>query len=171
MRYWFTADWHLGHDLIIPACNRPFRGIEEMHEELVRRYNEVVDKHDAVYFLGDTVWNKKYAYHLDRLKGNKIYIAGNHDKAWLKRKHMDIWHFKAMEPGFYMAHLPLMTWPTMVHGEGHIHGHCHGTLPDARNRIDVGVDNWKYYPVPYEEIINIFKKPLTIGMFRDTVYP
>lgn len=158
MRYWFTADWHLGHDFIIPACNRPFQGIEEMHEALVARYNEVVAKCDTVYFLGDTVWYKTHAKHLDRLKGNKIYLPGNHDKAWLKKRRMDIWHFKAIQPGFYMCHLPLLTWPTIAHGEGCIHGHCHGNLANAHNRLDVGVDNWRFYPVDYEQIINYFQK-------------
>jgi len=157
-KYYFTADWHLGHDNVMRHCKRPFAGTLEMAETLVRKYNEVVHKGDTCYFLGDTVWNRTHAKYLDECGGNKVFIAGNHDRAWLKSQRMDIWHFKALHPGFYMCHLPLLTWPTMSHGEGHIHGHSHGLGPKRPNALDVGVDCWDFYPVEYDTIINYFKE-------------
>jgi calcineurin-like phosphoesterase family protein len=158
--FWFTADWHLGHDNVMRHCARPFDGVTEMAETIVRRYNEVVGKGDTCYFLGDTIWNKDHAKYLDQLGGNKVYLAGNHDRGWAKVKRMEIWHFKGETPGFYMCHLPLLTWPTMAHGEGHIHGHSHGLLPKTHNRLDVGVDAWNFYPVDYDTIANYFAIPL-----------
>ena len=158
MRYFFTADWHLGHKNVIEYAKRPFKSLEEMHEALVKRYNDTVSGADVVYFLGDTVWDKNYASCLDKLVGNKVFIPGNHDRAWCKARRMDIWHFKALRPGFYMCHLPLLTWPTMAHGEGMIHGHSHGLSPQTYNRLDVGVDCWDFYPVEYTTIINYFQE-------------
>lgn len=79
---WFTSDHHFYHKNVIRYCNRPFKSLEEMHEELIRRHNSLVDPSDTVYMLGDISFSgpqgtKKI---LDRMDGSKILIRGNHDK-------------------------------------------------------------------------------------------
>jgi len=41
---WFTADFHFGHNNIIPYCNRPFRSVEEMDLTILERLNASVQR-------------------------------------------------------------------------------------------------------------------------------
>ena len=50
------SDTHLGHANILTYCKRPFKNVEVMNQELARRWNRKVNKHDVVYFLGDFVF-------------------------------------------------------------------------------------------------------------------
>ena len=49
----FTSDHHFYHSNIIKYCQRPFHSVEEMNEEMIRRWNSVVGVDDTVYYLGD----------------------------------------------------------------------------------------------------------------------
>jgi len=50
---WFTADFHLGHTIIIRYCSRPFATVEDMDQAIVERLNASVKPNDVLYFLGD----------------------------------------------------------------------------------------------------------------------
>ena len=83
----FTSDLHFGHENVIPLCNRPFSSAEEMDEFLIEKWNKSVHRNDNVYLLGDVIFRstKSPEYYLDRLKGEKHLIIGNHDKDWMKK--------------------------------------------------------------------------------------
>ena len=55
-KVFFTADLHFGHENVIKLDGRPFANVEEMDEELIRRWNAKVGKGDLVYVLGDMIW-------------------------------------------------------------------------------------------------------------------
>lgn len=38
----YISDWHFGHKGVLAFDNRPFKSIEEMNNELIRRWNSVV---------------------------------------------------------------------------------------------------------------------------------
>ena len=83
-RTWFTADLHLGHANIIRYCRRPYRSVDEMNSDLIRRWNERVSADDTVWVLGDVAMGQ-IASTLPlarRLNGTKHLIAGNHDRCW-----------------------------------------------------------------------------------------
>jgi len=81
-KVWFTSDPHYGHSNVLGFCKRPFKDIDEMNEELIRRYNSKVGKNDIVYWLGDCFFcNAPVAKDImSRLNGVKICILGNHDR-------------------------------------------------------------------------------------------
>jgi hypothetical protein len=54
-----------------------------------------------------------------------------------------------------LSHCPYETWFSSCHGSWHLHGHCHGRLPERVEllRFDVGVDAWNYHPIPWDVIV------------------
>ena len=80
MTKWFTSDLHFGHRNVIPYCNRPYKDVDEMHEALIKIWNDTVQEGDLVYVIGDFSLNPKWSKEvLPKLKGDKILIPGNHD--------------------------------------------------------------------------------------------
>ena len=54
-KIWVTSDTHFYHRRILEyeASSRPFKDIDEMNEELIRRWNKKVGTNDIVFHLGD----------------------------------------------------------------------------------------------------------------------
>lgn len=77
----FTSDLHFFHRNVIRLCNRPFKDLDEMHRELIGRWNEVVSPDDTVYVLGDVFFcgTQKAEAILNQLNGRLILVRGNHD--------------------------------------------------------------------------------------------
>ena len=82
MNVFFTSDTHWLHSNVIRYDNRPFSTVEEMDETLIKNWNKVVKDGDIVYCLGDFGFCSlgKIKDILDRLKGTKILVLGNHDR-------------------------------------------------------------------------------------------
>ena len=59
MKIFFTGDTHFGHENVLRFDGRPFKSVEEMDCELIRRWNAKVDKGDLVYVLGDMIWKSR----------------------------------------------------------------------------------------------------------------
>lgn len=74
----FIGCLHLGHKWM--AQHRGFTD-EFYHDEyLIKSWNKVVNKKDLTYILGDvTMETAQHYYQLNRLKGRKIVVLGNHD--------------------------------------------------------------------------------------------
>lgn len=81
MTVWFTSDLHFGHANIIRYSGRPFVDLDEMHRELVKRWNDRVAPEDTVYVLGDAHLGKidLVTEWVPRLNGTKLLFPGNHD--------------------------------------------------------------------------------------------
>lgn len=74
----FIGCLHLGHKNI--AQRRGFNDEYYHDERLIEQWNSIVHKKDLTYILGDvTMENHLEYYQLDRLKGRKIVVLGNHD--------------------------------------------------------------------------------------------
>ena len=156
---------------MIGFCDRPFGSVEEMDEELVRRWNERVGPDDAVYHLGDFTLGGKAAALFNRLNG-VIFVLGNHwhhDRRWLPRGFgrtpwpsasgwgveilppMVVLEFEGVPP-VVLCHYPLAVWDRRHFGAWHVHGHSHGKYQGEGLVLDVGVDCWDFYPVSLEEV-------------------
>lgn len=153
-----TSDLHLGHNNIRVHCSRPFLTLKAMDEQLIARWNSIVGTKDTTYILGDFAWTN-HNYYISQLNGKKILIKGNHDKMSQKcfRNFTEV-HDVLMRvlcgKHIFMFHYPCRSWPSVMYGSIHCHGHVHGRLfiPDERI-IDVGCDRNNYYPFHVEQVI------------------
>lgn len=163
MTIWFTSDTHFGHKNVIKFCSRPYDSVEEMDEKLIAAWNARVKHNDTIYHLGDLSFHKaaETATIISRLNGRIHLVRGNHDReqmlaacssrlVWIK----DYFELKHDKQLIVLSHFPFLTWNKSHHGALHLHGHCHGSLPDSPDalRIDVGVDCHGYAPISLEEI-------------------
>ena len=179
---YYTADLHFGNFNIIKYENRPFTDVDDMNLGLIDNWNQRVTDKDDVYILGDfaftgTNLSKEALNNLvDKLKGKKHLIIGNHDKfisnkyfnerLWeeiVPYKEIKDWYYKKGEDSklktsvdVILCHYPIESWNCQHYGSIHLHGHLHSkpTLIKQANRYNVGVDLWNYYPVTLTEIIN-----------------
>ena len=98
VKTWFVADTHFSHHTILyhhpsrrDACGVTLEELQadknaaiEKHDEwLINLWNTTVAKFDNIYILGDFCLGNKARTEdiLKRLKGNKFFIRGNHDKS------------------------------------------------------------------------------------------
>ena len=186
-KVFFTSDLHFGHANVITFDKRPFTTVEEMDEELIKRWNNKVGKSDLVYVLGDMIWKSltNYAEPLIKsLNGQIILIRGNHDRfinnAKAKKALAGIKDYDdivvTLENGnkrrcilshyfmpFYSAH---QYQTILLHGHSHSSEECNIEREIARNLnergfineiYNVGCMHWNYEPVTLDEILA--KKP------------
>ena len=171
---WICSDPHLNHGNIIKYCNRPFKSVNDMNEEIINRHNSVVDPTDTVFILGDLGWPDPSEY-VKKLNGNKILIRGNHDSekvvSSLLRNNTiigpvhDYFELTLKEYGILpivMCHYPIESWNRKYHGAIHLHGHTHGTLDNSGlMRFDMGIDCNDYYPFKLKDVLRMAEERLT----------
>lgn len=81
MKY-YISDLHLFHENAIKFDNRPFSSIPEMHDAILKNWNDRVTNGDYVYILGDVSMrgkNEDLIAFVAKLKGRKVLVRGNHD--------------------------------------------------------------------------------------------
>lgn len=77
---YFSSDQHYWHNNVIRYCTRPHASVEEMNEDMVRKWNEIVRPEDTVYVLGDfSLAFRAVETFSQRLMGTKVLVPGNHD--------------------------------------------------------------------------------------------
>ena len=172
-----TSDTHFGHANICKFTNydgspvRPWDSVEEMDEEMVKRWNETVGPKDKVYHLGDVVINRRALATLDRLNGDKVLIKGNHDIFPLKdyvKYFRDIRGYHVLD-GMILSHIPVSKGSIARFGTN-IHGHTHGNRvmktagvwPFKKQVIDpvyfcVCVEQTDFRPILFEDAIQRIK--------------
>ena len=142
--FW-TSDTHFYHEACIKFCDRPFSSLQEMHEVLIRNWNDTVKETDTIIIDGDFAFtgNKTLIEELlNFLNGIKILIPGNH---CLKNK-FDRESVKVLFTGgvyeqleiyvededakdglqsIFNSHYPCISWPKSGYGSWHTFGHIH----------------------------------------------
>ena len=182
-KIFFTSDLHFGHENVIRFDNRPFNTVEEMDEEMIKRWNTKVGKGDIVYVLGDFIWKaatNEAVSVIRRLNGQIILIKGNHDRflhnAAAKKALAGIKDYDdicvTLEDGTtrrcILSHYFVPFYNGHRYQAIHLHGHSHLTEEAAEeSRIttelnekgydlkiyNVGCMYWNYTPVTLDEIL------------------
>lgn len=183
MKIWVVSDLHYFHANIIKYSGRPYQDIDEMHDDLVEKWNSVVQDNDIVYFLGDFRMGR-HVESIDKklvneLAGRKKMILGNHDKHfnvylpdgkknysvntnneaifyWQKMGFEEVFAQPIILDNYYiLSHEP-------INGVNHsqifanIHGHTHDVNMTNGNYFNVSVENINYTPIEFEKIKESF---------------
>lgn len=167
---WLYADPHFYHRNIVRFTNhdgsklRPWDDAEEMTEDMIRWYNELVDAGDRVYLLGDVAFSKKDMWNsVGRLKGRKCLVPGNHDPKQMKA-YIDLFddvRGYVQRNGFILSHIPIHPgsmgrWKINIHG--HLHANRVQLLPDRYDTPDdryvcVSVEHTNFRPILLDTVL------------------
>ena len=172
-KFFVTSDQHFNHENIIKYCDRPFSSVEEMNEEMIKRWKAIVSKDDTVFVLGDFFMGRLTEIEdiLSRLNGHIMLVEGNHDKDNRIATMISYGNVKNLGPLFtmdyrdisiIMCHYPIdFDLRNMVSKASNkmvfLYGHIHNLAPKGLDRgcfYHVGVDTNDFTPVNLDSIID-----------------
>jgi calcineurin-like phosphoesterase family protein len=172
-KIFFTSDTHFDHDNILRFSGRPFRSVDNMNEQLIKRWNEVVPHDSVVFHMGDFAFSNgmRVRDFCTRLNG-KIYLCrGNHDRdktvgaAFHISMVNDVYEITVAVSNdiyqkIFLSHYAHKVWKGSHKGTWHLYGHSHGSLHDDpySRSMDVGVDTHDYRPYTFSEIEKAMSK-------------
>ena len=159
----FCSDTHFFHKSICKYSNRPYGNLEEMHNDIVSKFNSKITPKDTLILIGDITFGdlpetKKI---LDAINGHKILVCGNHDDSDTEKlfsNHSDFLKLRVFDlnnekHNLVLCHYALRVWHKSHHGSISLYGHSHGSLPGEGKQMDVGVDTNNMYPYSFDEIM------------------
>lgn len=195
MTTWFTSDQHVGHRKVASYRGFGINGVGELagteavdipaHDAwLAEQWDSVVQPSDTVWLLGDlclgsTGTTERALKWVSERPGEKILIAGNHDRInsivdknaykWMRRYHevfLAVYQFYTLKIAgqeVWLSHYPLVGDHTREdrfnahrlrdEGQWVLHGHTHSSeRRSGPKSIHVGVDAWNMTPIPQSEI-------------------
>jgi calcineurin-like phosphoesterase family protein len=140
--------------------------VEWMNETLIKNWNDIVNKDDVVYHLGDFCFKgtRGIAKELeDSLNGTIVHIKGNHDsnngvKTILSKAILEFGGKVVLaqhKPPHISKEIP--EWVDFVLC-GHVHDNWKSTEIDEIPIINVGVDVWDYKPVSVNSLLKYYNK-------------
>ena len=162
MTVWFTSDHHFGHSRARTFYRRPFASVAEMDQQMIVRWNSLIEPEDEVWHLGDFAVRQppeRVGSLLAELHGRKHLVFGNNDDAGVT----GYAHWNSVqayaevtidETSLVLCHYPFRTWRDMGKGAINLHGHSHGRLKTMPRQFDVGVDVWNFQPVTLADIVS-----------------
>jgi len=148
MKWWLSADHHFNHFNIISYCGRPFKSLDHMNQELIRRWNSKVDEGDKVLYLGDFTFGNPDEF-IEQLTGDIVFIRGSHDRKINTVLRSCVIHYGGID--FHCSHVPEAKFKFNLCG--HVHEKWKIKRVGPRVIVNVGVDQWDFYPVDIGEIL------------------
>jgi len=157
-RTWVYSDPHFYHHNICKFTKadgsklRPWDCAEQMTEDMITWYNELVDDRDRVYILGDVAFSNRNMHNsVGRLKGRKVLVPGNHEPPKM-RQYFDLFddvRGYVVKKGFIMSHIPihegsLSRWKLNIHGHLHANQVTYESTDNPFGDTTVEVDK-RYY--------------------------
>lgn len=140
---YYISDLHLFHEASIRFDDRPYANLEEMHADIVRKWNSKVNNGDTVYILGDMSMrgkNEDLIALVAILKGKKILVRGNHDDVSdlrYRQLFQEICDYKEIRDSIggkaydlVLCHYPIFSWKHMRRGTILLYGHTHNSPED-----------------------------------------
>lgn len=168
---YYIGDTHFGDKRVMELADRPYSSIQEMDNDIVRKWNLRVRENDTVYVLGDFAFDDISAQVIDKLCGRKILIIGNHDEVFSAETLRKFVCVKTIETisdcnrSVCLCHYPLLSYKNSVYGGYHVFGHIHNNKNDKAyylqsqlsNSFNCSADVVGFTPRTLNELI-VFKK-------------
>lgn len=187
-KIFFVSDTHANHANIIKFCNRPFNDVQEMNDEMVKRWNEKVPNDGIVFHLGDFAWGgyNVWKNFREQLNGEIYLIKGNHclknmtstAKELFKDTQMQM-RIEVEGRKIWLNHFPFLcysgTYRDTESIEYNLFGHTHLSNHLSRNngkdcercfnnlfstQYDVGVDFNEFAPISWHEVDEKIKEQI-----------
>lgn len=167
------SDTHFGHKGVLNFTHegkplRPFRDLDEMHYQMVSRWNKVVGPQDKVYHLGDVAFGAEGLKIMGLLNGKKRLVRGNHDLMSINKYRQyfqEIYGVRQIN-GLWLTHVPMH--PMSLDRKGlkkNVHGHLHANVVmrdvygegppfkvEDERYFNASVERINYTPVSIDEI-------------------
>lgn len=167
-RIFIIADTHFGHKRIIEpefeGKYRPFTSIQEHDDELVRRWNEAVNKNDTVWHLGDVLFGRDAFSTLSRLNGVKKLVLGNHDRYPIA---LYAEHFSQIFGAVKLRDCILTHIPVSDHQfhrfRLNIHGHLHSNVMADPRYVNVSAERQNLAPKLLDTVIHEAMEALNVS--------
>lgn len=166
-KVFFIADLHFGDEGIIRYENRPFGSAEEMDRQLADNWNSVVSGKDTVFVLGDfsCYGEDKDREILNRLRGRKILVKGNHDRhrsseEWRRLGFAECVEWPVVyEDFFILSHEPVYLNENMPYANffGHVHNNPAYRTVSGQSYC-VSAERIGFTPVLFEEVCERMKQ-------------
>ena len=157
-KIYFIADTHFGDERIRKYENRPFESAEQMDNELIRRWNYIVDPEDTVYLLGDFGAEGYEAEILSKLNGKKLLVKGNHDtksnEEYRRLGFAEVYDRPIIFDGFWiLSHDALYVNENMPYANLFGHVHTAPLIKDySKQHYCVSVERIDYSPISFDDI-------------------
>lgn len=164
---WLCSDFHFCHSKKFVWQSRGFDSVEEMNNEIIRRYNLFIKPSDTVYVLGDCMLkdNQTGLTCLSMLTGHKYLAYGNHDSDSRIQLYKEYGIFEDIQFGyrfkydkytFWLSHYPMkMGNYKEKHPTWNLSGHTHKL--DVINGDDciynVAMDAHNCFPVSIDQVV------------------
>lgn len=153
-KIWVYSDPHFYHGNICkferePGVKlRPWDDADQMTEDMIRWYNEMVDDGDRVYILGDVAFSNRHMHNsVGRLKGRKVLVPGNHEPPKM-RQYFDLFddvRGYVVKKGCIMSHIPIHPG-SLSRWKLNIHGHTHANnVKDMFGRHELQSNDERYF--------------------------
>ena len=170
---YLISDTHFGHDKDFIYKPRGYKNIYEHDQDLIKKWNSIVQHEDEIYHLGDVMLgdNDYGCSCLKQLKGQIHIIRGNHDTDSRIKLYEDCFnvvdvqegkYFKYHKYHFFLSHYPTLTSnydddkplkAKMINLCGHSHTDNHFADIDKGLIYHCDVDSSNGYPIPLDNII------------------
>lgn len=176
MKTYFTSDFHLGSSNVIEYSHRPFENVGHMNDVLIRHVNQILDKHDVLFHVGDFMLagydrhvikhdysDIKMETYLDQIKPHIILLNGNHDADHNCHAMCNCAYINLNRnwKNISVSHLPLTkSYKSLkIHLCGHVHKKWLVNFDKNTNvlNINVGVDVWDYRPVDNVTLVKVIE--------------
>ena len=156
---WFISDTHFGQERTLTLSKRPFRDVEHMDREMIRKWNSVVRDEDVVYHLGD-FGDAETAYAtIQQLNGSRIFIVpGNYDDDKVMDELTKDPRVTILDSGenVTVGGIPMRVIhePENIVGDDFfLFGHIHQLQLVKENALNVGCDNFDYTPIDENTVL------------------